>query len=74
MTKTDIQLDQLKRDIQHLSAVTEEGWELAWGDSDETVFNLVCKGANALQVMDIDRLVTDAHTKAKAVLLQGSAS
>jgi hypothetical protein len=67
MTKTDITLSTMQSDIKHLVEVSEDGWQLAWGESTAGPpkrFELLCKGANALQVKNLEKLINAAYDKA----------
>ena len=70
MTKTDVSLTDLQSDITHLVEVSENGWQLAWGnDCNEgnnapVQFGLLCKGTNALQVKNLEKLINSAYDKA----------
>jgi hypothetical protein len=64
MTETEVKLNELQQSITHLTGISEDGWVLKWGESPETSFELVCRKANALQVENIDNLISRAHQKA----------
>ena len=68
MTQTEVQLRTLQERIAHLAQVSEQGWLLQWGDSADTLFEVECKEANALQIEKLDALLTRAHDQALAVL------
>lgn len=64
MTETELKLNELQKSIAHLTAVTQEGWVLKWGDSPQNAFEIVCRKANALQVERLDSLISAGHQKA----------
>ena len=64
MTETEVNIGQLQKSIAHLSEISEEGWTLKWGDSPQTEFQIVCRGANVLQVEKLEALLNDGHRKA----------
>lgn len=64
MTETDVKFSELRKGIQHLSEISEEGWVLKWGETPETHFELICKKTSARQVENIDKLLTQAHQEA----------
>lgn len=68
MTETEVKLSQLQKSIAHLAGISEDGWVMKWGDSPETVFEIVCRKANALQVEKLDNLLTEGHRKAATIL------
>jgi hypothetical protein len=67
MTETEVQLSQLQKSIVHLAGFSEDGWVMQWGNSPETMFEIVCRKANALQVEKLDSLISEGHRKAAAV-------
>ncbi len=64
MTETEVKLDELQQSIEHLSAISQDGWVLKWGESPQTAFEIVCRKANALQVERLESLINDGHRKA----------
>ena len=69
-THTDIDLNRRQQDIPHLENVSEEGWLLKWpqnGTTDST-FEIICRQANAMQIKNLDELVSAALPKAAEVL------
>jgi hypothetical protein len=53
--------------------VSEKGWILQWGNSEaeaaQPVFELVCRGANAVQVKNISDRISAAYKKALVELV-----
>lgn len=64
MTETEVKLSQLQQNIAHLTAVSEEGWVLQWGNSPQTSFEVVCRRTNALQVEQLEAVLNDGYRKA----------
>jgi len=64
MTETEVKLSQLQQSISHLTAVSEEGWVLQWGNSPQTAFEVVCRKANAMQVEQLETVLNDGYRKA----------
>lgn len=62
--KAEVTIDELQKNIAHLSAVTQEGWILKWGDTPQSAFEIICRKANALQVEKLDSLISSGHQKA----------
>jgi hypothetical protein len=68
MTETELRLSELQKSIAHLTGISEEGWVMQWGDAPGTVFEIVCRKANALQVERLEALISEGHRKALATL------
>jgi len=68
MTRTGIDLNRLQQEIPHLAQVSEDGWLLKWGDSSNTAFEIVCRKANAMQVKNLDDLISRAMPTALETL------
>lgn len=68
MTETELRLSEMQKVVGHLTDVSEQGWQLSWGETPDTVFEIVCRKANALQVEKLDNLVTEGHRKALTLL------
>ena len=64
MTETEVKLWELQKNIAHLSEISEDGWVLKWGNSPETAFEIVCRGANAVQVERLESALNAGHQKA----------
>jgi hypothetical protein len=69
MTETEVKLSQLQQSIAHLTAVSEEGWVLQWGNCPQTQFEVVCRKANALQVERLEAVLNDGYSKALSAKL-----
>lgn len=66
MTRTtEVDLNSLQQQIPHLDSVSEDGWVLRWPESE---FELVCRKASALQIEQLDKLMSAALPKAAEVL------
>jgi len=63
MTETEVKLNQLQQNITHLTAVSEEGWVLKWGNTPQTLFEIVCRKANALQVEQLEAVLDEGYTQ-----------
>lgn len=61
MTETEVKLSQLQQNITHLTAVSEEGWVLKWGNTPQTLFEIVCRKANALQVEQLESVLDEGY-------------
>jgi hypothetical protein len=61
MTQTDMSLTDLKRAIPHLKKISEQGWEMKWGEGADPVFELVCKGASAERMKGLDQSLSQAY-------------
>ena len=64
MTETEVKLSQLQQNIAHLTAVSEEGWVLQWGNTPQTSFEIVCRKANAIQVGQLEAVLNEGYSKA----------
>lgn len=64
MTETELRLNELRKSIAHLTDISEQGWVMQWGETPETVFQIICRGANAMQVEKLEAIVSEAHRKA----------
>jgi hypothetical protein len=67
MTETEVKLGELQKSIAHLTHVSQDGWVLQWGETPQTAFEIVCRGANALQVEKLESLINDGHLQASAL-------
>ena len=63
MTETEVKLSQLQQNITHLTAVSEEGWVLKWGNTPQTLFEIVCRKANALQVEQLEAVLNEGYSQ-----------
>ena len=66
MTETELRLSELQKNIAHLTGFSEEGWVMQWGNTPETVFEIVCRKASAMQVEKLEALVSEGHRQAVA--------
>lgn len=64
MTETELRLNELQKSIAHLTGISEQGWVMEWGETPETAFQIICRGANAMQVEKLETIVSEAHRKA----------
>jgi hypothetical protein len=62
--ETEVYSSQLPQSTTHDAALSEQGWVLKWGETDRTVFEVVCRTENALQVAQLKALLSDGHRKA----------
>ena len=67
--ETEVHFSQRQPSIAHVATLSEEGWVLKWGDSDQTIFEVVCRTENTTQVAQLETLLSDGHYKAIAQLV-----
>ena len=63
MTETEVKLSELQQKLAHLTAVSEEGWLLQWGNTPQTAFEIVCRKANAVQVERLEAVINEGYQK-----------
>lgn len=66
---TELNLQDIKQKIPHCVGVSEEGWQLRWEEAGQPAFEVLCSGANALQIERLAKSLTAAYESAARQLV-----
>lgn len=65
---TELNLKDIQQQIPHLVGISEEGWQLRWEEAGSPAFEVLCSGANALQIERLAKSLTSAYATASKQL------